>query len=376
MPSADADRIPLVGLARQHAALESEVAAAMRRVVEASEFIRGAALTEFEQCFAERHGVPHAIGVGSGTDALALAVRALGIGPGDEVVTVPNTWISTAFAISYVGAKPVFADIDPTTYQMDPAALERALSPRTKAVIAVHMFGHPAPMAAIEAICRPRGIAIIEDVAQAILARTDGRLAGTIGDIACFSFYPGKNLGAWGDGGLVLTRDDELAATVRRFANYGQDENYRHQIVGYNSRLDNLQAAILLCKLPYLPAWTEARRRIAKLYDERLAALPVVRPGTAPGDEPVFHLYVIAVDDRDACLAYLRANGVMAQVHYPAVIHLQACYRELGYRRGDFPIAERAAARILSLPIFPEMTDDEVERVVATLTQFLVETAS
>lgn len=344
---------------------------AIRQVARDASFIRGPALGAFEGAFAEMHGVGHAIGVGSGTDALMLAVRALGIGPGDEVVTVPNTWISTAFAVSHAGATPVFCDIDPDTYQIDPAMLEKVITPRTKAVIAVHLYGHPAPMTAIEEICRPKGIAVIEDVAQALMAQTDGRRAGSIGDIGCFSFYPAKNLGAYGDGGMVLTGDHALAERLLRLSDYGQSDPHRHPEIGFNSRLDTLQAAILLAKLPHLEAWTEARRRAAGWYDDRLAGLPVQRPATAPGAEPVYHLYVIQVDDRDACLAHLRDNGVMAQVHYHGIIHLQECYRDLGYGEGDFPVAEAAQKRILSLPIFPEITEAEVERVVTTLGEFL-----
>ena len=371
MSAASRDPIPLVDLSAQFAALEDDIWAAIRGVADDSAFIRGPAVAAFEARFAALHGAAHAVGVASGTDALALAVRALGIGRGDEVVTQPNTWISTAFAISYAGARPVFADIDPATYQMDPAALERALGPRTRAVIPVHLFGHPAPMAEIEALCRRRGIPIIEDVAQAPLARNQGRLTGTIGDVACYSFYPSKNLGAWGDGGLVLTDDDDIAAAVRRLAGYGQEAPHRHGVIGWNSRLDTLQAAILLAKLPHLEAWNGARRRAAAAYGERLAALPVTPPATASGAEPVYYVYVVDVDDRDACLAHLRERGIMAQVHYPGVIHLQACYRDLGYGRGDFPVAERAAGRILSLPIYPEIGDAEIDRVVATLAAFL-----
>jgi dTDP-4-amino-4,6-dideoxygalactose transaminase len=365
------DPVPLVDLARQFADLEDDLMAAIRDVARDAAFIRGPALGRFEESFASLHGVPHAVGVASGTDALALAVKALGLGPGDEVVTQPNTWISTAFAVSYAGATPVFADIDPATYQMDPAALERVITPRTKAVIPVHMFGHPAPMTEIEAICRTRGISIIEDVAQAVLARVDGRLAGTVGDLACFSFYPSKNLGCYGDGGMVLTADDGLAESVRRLADYGQAGPHRHLDVGVNSRLDTLQAAVLLAKLPHLEAWTEARRRAAALYDARLAALPVTPPATAPGAEPVHYVYVVQVDDRDACLAALRDQGIMAQVHYPEIVPLQDCYRDLGHVPGDFPGAEAAARRILSLPIYAEIEEAQIERVVDALARFV-----
>ena len=371
MSSNRPDPIPLVDLARQFADLEDELMAAMQGVAANAAFIRGPAVGQFEDRFAALHDMPHAIGVGSGTDALNLAVRALGIGPGDEVVTQPNTWISTAFAADTVGATPVFADIDPATYQMDPASLERVITPNTKAVIPVHMFGHPAPMTEIEAICRRRGIRIIEDVAQAPLARIDGRLAGTIGDIACYSFYPSKNLGCYGDGGLVMTADDDLAATVRRLADYGQTTPHHHVDVGINSRLDTLQAAVLLAKLPHLEAWTDARRRAAALYDDRLAGLPVTPPMTAPGAEPVYYVYVVQVDDRDACLAHIRQHGVMAQLHYPQIVPAQDCYRHLGYTPGDLPGAEAANRRILSLPMYAEIEAAQIERVVDTVTRFV-----
>ena len=267
--------VPFVDLARQYADLEPELMAAIKQVAENADFIRGASAIEFEARFADLHCRAHAIGVASGTAALVFAVQSLGIGPGDEVVTVPNTWISTAFAISQAGATPVFADIDPDTHQIDPAALEKVITPRTRAMIPVHLYGHPAPMTAIEGLCRPRGIHIIEDVAQAPLARVDGRLTGTIGELGCYSFYPSKNLGAFGNGGMVITDDDDLAARVRRLANFGQDGPHRHLEIGHNSRLDTLQAAILLCKLPHLEKWTDNRRRAAGWYDKQLRRLPL-----------------------------------------------------------------------------------------------------
>ncbi|MAE45119.1 MAG: hypothetical protein CMF63_09170 [Magnetovibrio sp.] len=368
------DRIPFVDLAKQFSLIKNDVMPAIGSVAEEAAFIRGPALTDFEERFADLHNIKHAIGVASGTDALSISVRTLEIGPGDEVVTVPNTWISTAFAISHAGATPVFVEINPDTHQMDPAALEKALTPRTKAVIPVHLFGHPAPMSDIGPICQRRGIKIVEDVAQAPLAREQGRLAGTLGDMACFSFYPSKNLGAYGDGGLILTDNDDLAATALRFSNYGQNGTIMsgvHDTVGYNSRLDSLQAAILLRKLPYLGEWTEARRRAAARYDELLEPLPVKCPIAAPGAEPVHHLYVVQIDNRDACHAYLRENGVMAQLHYPIPLHLQKCYRNLGYKEGDLPTSEGVNRRVLSLPIYPEIADGQIKRVVDVLARFI-----
>jgi len=379
MPEAKPQRvIPLADLAAQHETLDSEIMDALTRVIGSGSFIRGPDVAAFEIEFAELHGIKHAIGVASGTSALCLAVQALDLQPGDEVVTVPNTWISTAFAASLVGARPVFVDIDPQTYQVDPAKLEEALTSRTKAVIAVHMFGHPAPLGAIEDLCRPRNIRIVEDVAQAPLARSGGRLTGTVGDLGCFSFYPSKNIGSYGDGGMIITDDDHFAERVRLLANYGQAETHVHEIIGYNSRLDTLQAAILRCKLPHLPTWNEARRKTAAAYAERLAGLPVQLPTTAPDAVNVFHLYVIQLmeHERAAVLAYLRDHGVMAQVHYHGIVHLQPCYQELGYREGDFPVAENAVRNSISLPIYPEMTIEQVDYVASVLRGALKNTAS
>ena len=363
--------VPFVDLVAQYNSLKAEIDRAMAGVIERSAFIRGPAVAEFEREFATVVGARHAIGVASGTDALNLAIRALDLGPGDEAITVPNTWVSTVFAVSHVGARPVFVDIDPATGQMDADKLEQALSPRTKAVLAVHMFGHPAPMDRIMKICGARGIRVIEDIAQAPLAEVDGRGVGTFGDLACYSFYPSKNLGCYGDGGAVTTDDDGLAERIRRLADYGQKERFDHVTVGWNSRLDTLQAAVLRVKLPHLAAWNEARRARAKRYGDLLAGLPIRLPREAPWAKAVYHLYVVEVDRRDECLAYLRGQGVMAQVHYPASVHLQPCYAELGYRPGDFPAAEAAKDRILSLPMYPELTEAQMRTVADTLAAFV-----
>ena len=363
--------IPFVDLQAQYQSIKAEVGEAMGSVLDSTAYIRGPALGEFEKAFARLVGVGHAIGVASGTSALHLAVRALGLGPGDEVITVANTWISTAFAVSYVGARPVLIDIDPVTYQMDVSALERAITPNTKAVIPVHMFGHPAPMAEIIDICRPRGIAIIEDVAQAPLAETGGRQTGTMGDLACYSFYPSKNLGCFGDGGAVVTNDDDLARKIRHLANYGQDAPYEHVVVGYNSRLDTLQAAVLLAKLPHLAEWTRMRRSRAARYLEKLQGLDITLPFEAADAKAVYHLFVIQTERRNECMEYLRDNGIMAQVHYPNLIHRQPCYAGLGYGDGDFPVASAWVEKILSLPMYPELTDGQVDLVVDVLSEFV-----
>lgn len=365
-------QIPFVDLAAQYHSIKDEIDAAMNGVVRSSAFIKGPQLSRFEEAFSAIHGNSgHVIGVNSGTDALHLAVRACGIGPGDEVISVPNTWISTLFSASYVGARPVLVDIDPDTYQMDPAALAAAITPKTKAIIPVHMFGHPAPMDAIRDVVGGRDIRIIEDVAQAPLAETGGRTVGAIGDIACYSFYPSKNLGCYGDGGAVMVNDPALVDTVRMLADYGQVEKCDHRMIGYNSRLDTLQAAVLEAKLPYLRQWTEARRKAADTYNRVLSPLPVKRPGEAGNGRAVYHIYAIQLDDRDACLDFMREKGVMCQIHYPQSVHLQPCYAELGYRRGDFPVAETLAARGLSLPMYPEITDAQIEYVGETLAGFL-----
>ncbi|MBM3566082.1 MAG: DegT/DnrJ/EryC1/StrS family aminotransferase [Alphaproteobacteria bacterium] len=362
--------VPFVDLAGQHEILKDEIHRAMREVIETSSFIRGDAVGRFEDEFGRMVGARHVIGVSSGTEALHLAARALGLGFGDEVITVPNTWISTAFAASYVGARPVLVDIDSSTGQMDPERLERAITPKTRAVFPVHMFGHPAPMDRIVEICRRRGLKIVEDIAQAPLAEVNGRKVGQFGDIACYSFYPSKNLGCMGDGGAVATNDDRLAALLRRLADYGQERRYRHTEIGWNARLDTLQAAVLRAKLPHLPAWTEARRARAKRYGELLARLPVALPAEAPWAKAVYHLYVIQMDRRDECLEFLRKRGVMAQVHYPASIHLQPCYETLGYGRGDFPAAEAAVERMLSLPMYAELSESQMQMVAETLAAF------
>ena len=363
--------VPFVDLLAQYNSLKADIDRAMAEVIAGSAYIRGPAVGAFEREFAAAVGARHAIGVASGTDALNLSISALGLDAGDEAITVPNTWISTAFAVTHVGARIKFVDVDPETGQMDPGKLERALTPKTKAVLPVHMFGHPAPMDRIMAICRPRGIRVVEDIAQAPLAEVNGKKVGSFGDLACYSFYPSKNLGCYGDGGAVTTDDDALAERVRRLADYGQRERFHHTTIGWNSRLDTLQAAVLRVKLPCLPGWNEARRAHAKRYNELLAGLSVRLPREAPWAKAVYHLYVVEVDRRDACWAYLRAKGVMAQVHYPTSVHLQPCYADLGHHPGDFPVAEAAKDRMLSLPMYPELTDTQMRTVADALAAFL-----
>jgi dTDP-4-amino-4,6-dideoxygalactose transaminase len=365
--------IPFVDLNVQNTNLQTEIETAIRSVIDDSGYIAGPAVAIFEKAFAQWHGSGQVLGVGSGSEALNLALKSLDLKPGDEVITVPNTWISTAFAISHAGATPVFADIDPDTHQMDMAQLSRQITSRTRAVVAVHMFGHPAPVDQIVALCQPKGIQVIEDVAQAVGAEIGGKTVGTFGDIACFSFYPSKNLGCLGDGGAVLTSDDDLAEKLRVLACYGQSKKFHHTDIGWNSRLDGIQAAVLSVKLPYLNDWTEARRQHAKRYDERLRRLNLTLPKEAEGVRHVFNLYVIELAERDTILEALRARGVLAQVHHPTVIHLQECYKTLEYRKGDFPVAEQSADRILSLPIYPELTETQLDYVTQVLEDIMEE---
>jgi len=363
-------KVPFVDLQRQYQALRESIDSAVQDVMARSSFIQGPELGEFERRFAASLGMEHAVGVASGTDALLLAARALELRPGDEVIVPVNTWISTAFAVSLVGATPVLVDVDASTHQMDVASLRAAVSKSTKAVFAVHMYGHSAPMTEIKAFCWEKGLRLVEDVAQSPYALVGDQLVGSFGDIACYSFYPSKNLGCYGDGGAVVSNDPEMVERVRRLALYGQSEKYRHETIGYNSRLDSLQAAILLEKLPYVVQWTKARQENADKYTAALKGLPVDVIHPAPGTRSVYHLYVVEVENRDACLEFLQARSIMAQIHYPNLIHQQECYVGLNHRPGDFPVAERAAKKILSLPMYPELSDEQITYVRDTLEEF------
>jgi dTDP-4-amino-4,6-dideoxygalactose transaminase len=311
--------------------------------------------------------VRHAVGVHSGTSALELLLRAYGIGAGDEVITAANTFIATAFAISHCGATPVLVDADPDTHTVDPSQMAAAVTARTRALIPVHLYGQPADMRAIAAIADEHGLLVIEDACQAHGARYDGARAGSLGDAAVFSFYPSKNLGAHGDGGIAVTDDAAVAERVRLLRNYGCVTKYRSEVVGYNRRLDTLQAAMLRVKLPLLDAWNDARRTHAARYDEVLEGLPVTLPVTREDVEHVWHLYVVRVSDRDRVRERLDASGIDTQIHYPVPIHLQPAYRALGYRPGDFPVAERNAGEMISLPMYPELPAEAPERVAEAL---------
>jgi dTDP-4-amino-4,6-dideoxygalactose transaminase len=336
-------------------------------------FIGGDEVKAFEAAFASYQRTAHCVGTASGTAALFLALKALGIGRGDEVITSPHTFIATAEAILQTGAVPVFVDIDPVTFNLDPSLIEDAVTPRTKAVVPVHLYGQIADMDAIMAVAQRHGLRVIEDAAQAHGAELNGRRAGAWGDAACFSFYPGKNLGAYGDGGAVCTHDSALAERIAKLRDHGRTSKYEHELVGYGERLDALQAAILAAKLPHLDAWNEARRRHAAWYDRALRDLPGVRtPAQMPGARHVYHIYCIAVEgDRDQLLKAMNARGIGAGVHYPIPLHKQPALRFLGYEPGAFPHTERAAASIISLPIYPEMTAEQASLVVETLASLL-----
>jgi len=360
--------IPLVDLRAQHAEIADEVREGFERVLAATSFILGREVAEFEAAFAGFCGVRHCIGVANGTDALELGLRALGIGSGHEVIVPANTFIATALAVERAGARPVLVDVDPSCQLMDPDRAASRVGPRTRALMPVHLFGQIAPMEALLELGRTAGLAVVEDAAQAQGARWRGTMAGSFGAISGTSFYPGKNLGAYGDAGAVLTSSDDLAGRVRALRNYGSEVKYHHPETGFNSRLDTLQAVVLSAKLKRLEAWNEARRRAAARYDALLQPLPDVRrPETRAGNEHIFHLYVVRVPRRDAVLAALQAAGVGAGVHYPVPIHLQGAFAHLGHRRGDFPETERAAEEVLSLPLYPQITADDQERVVAAL---------
>lgn len=362
--------IPFVDLAAQYDAIAPEILATTERVLRGTGYILGEDVPAFEREFAAYCGVDYAVGVDSGTSALELALRAFDIGAGDEVITAASTFVATAFAISYTGATPVLVDADPDTYNLDVTLLEAAITPRTRAIMPVHLYGQPADMDPIMEIARRHGLIVIEDACQAHGARYRGRPVGSIGHAAAFSFYPAKNLGAYGDGGLVVTNDPQVADTLRLLRNYGQREKYHHLRLGYNRRLDTLQAAVLRVKLRHLDEWNAARRRHAARYGEVLPE-SVMLPTVPDYAEPVWHLYVVQVAERDALRAFLAERGIATGIHYPIPIHLQPAYAQLGHRPGDFPVTEAASLQILSLPMYAEMPSEAVDAVAAAIREFL-----
>jgi dTDP-4-amino-4,6-dideoxygalactose transaminase len=363
-------KVPFADLNAQYSSIKDEVLVEINTVLNSSSFILGPKVDEFERDFSRFCGSKFCIGVDSGLSAIQLALLAAGVGPGDEVITAANTFIATASAISFAGARPVLVDIDPETYNMDPSLLARAITDKTRAVIPVHLYGQPADMDPILEISGERGLAVIEDSAQAHGATYRGKRAGTMGDAGCFSFYPGKNLGAYGDGGAITTDDGELADRVRKMRNYGQDSKYHHVAPAYNKRLDSIQAAVLIAKLRHLGEWNANRRDNAALYDSLLSDSSVVTPSKLDCVEHVYHLYVIRSGDRDGLMEHLESRGVSCGLHYPIPIHLHPIYQDLGYRAGDFPVSEEVSAKILSLPIVPEISRDQVSYVAECIQQF------
>jgi len=366
-------QIPILDLRGQHRALRDELMTAIEGVIDAGQYIVGPNVGAFENEFADYLGARHAIGLNSGTDALHLALRALDIGPGDEVITTTFSFIATAEAISIVGATPVFVDIDPWTYQIDPRSVQASITSRTRAIIPVHLYGSPAPMSEITRIAQQHGLAVIEDCAQSVAAELEGRKTGTLGTIAAFSFFPSKNLGACGDAGAIVTDREDLAQRVRALRAHGGRKKYYHEEIGLNSRLDELQAAILRVKLRHLDVWTMARRAIAERYNAGFATVTGIRtPVEEPGCYNVYHQYTIGVGERDVLQAKLREAGISTAVYYPLPLHLQPAYAMLGGKPGDMPFAEEAARSVLSLPISPDISDEDQARVVESVRDLAV----
>lgn len=364
-------KIPLLDLKGQYRSIKSEIDETLRNVIERQDFILGEECRLFEDEVAHYCGSKYAVGVASGTDALILALKALDIGPGDEVITTSFTFFATAEAVSLVGAKPVFVDIEPKTYNIDPALLEKAITPRTKAIIPVHLYGQCADMDPIIAIARKRKLKIIEDTAQAIGATYKGRKAGSMGDIGTLSFFPSKNLGAFGDAGMIITNDKDVADKIRMLRVHGSAERYIHSEIGMNSRLDNLQAAVLRVKLKYLDSWLEARRGHANHYDANLKDLPLIFPYVPDHNTHTYHQYVLRVNsDLDKFMKFLVDNGIEARTYYPVPLHLQECYRHLGYKGGSLNESEQASKETLAIAVYPELTTEELDYVISRIKAF------
>jgi dTDP-4-amino-4,6-dideoxygalactose transaminase len=356
--------IPFLDLHPNHAAIRAELDHAIKEVIDSGAFAGGPFVEKFERDFAAYCGSQHAIGVGSGTEALWLSLLACGVGPGDEVITVANTFMATAEAITYCGARPVFVDVNENTYTMDPAGLEAALSTRTKAIIPVHLFGQPADLDSILLFAREHDLVVVEDAAQAHGAKYKGRTAGTLGNAGCFSFYPSKNLGAFGEAGAIVTNDAELQEKLRILRDHGQVRKYRHDLIGWNCRMDGIQAAVLSVKLRYLESGNSLRRARALQYNRALDGLgEVVTPVEAPYARHVYHVYAIRVEERDEVTRFLNERAIQCGVHYPVPIHLQKAYQHLGYATGSLPISEQIALELMSLPMFPELTKEQIATV-------------
>jgi dTDP-4-amino-4,6-dideoxygalactose transaminase len=361
--------IPLVDLRAQYLEIKSDIDAAVLRVLDSTQFVLGPEVEAFEREFAAYSGASEGMAVNTGTSALHLALMAAGVRAGDEVITVPFTFVATVAAIGYIGAKAVFVDIDPATFTMNVAQLEQAITSRTKAIVPVHLYGQPADMDPIVAIARRHGLVVIEDACQAHGAAYKGRPVGSLGDAACFSFYPGKNLGAYGEGGMVVSNSASFAREVRMLRDWGAEKKYHHVLKGYNYRMDGIQGAILRVKLRHLERWTEARRAHARDYARLLADSNVTIPQEADYARHVFHVYAVRTTDRQALQRTLQANGVGSGIHYPIPVHLQPAYSDLGYTAGAFPESERAADEVLSLPMYPELSRTKLEMVAAAIRQ-------
>jgi dTDP-4-amino-4,6-dideoxygalactose transaminase len=365
-----AETIPYLDLKAQMRPIRAELDSAIARTLDNCSFCLGPDVAQFEQEFARLIGAQHCIGMNSGTSALHIAMLLLNIKPGDEIITTPMTFVATSWAISYVGATPVYVDIDDATFNLDPKLVEPAITPRTKAIMPVHLYGHPADLDPLLAAARKHRLPLVEDCAQAHCAKYRGRNVGTLGAMSCYSFYPGKNLGAAGEGGALLVNDGAMAARARALREHGSSLRYYHDEVGFNYRMEGIQGAVLGVKVKHLPAWTAGRQRVARRYHELLADTPLQLPREAAWAESAYHLYVVRHAKRDELKKHLEANGVGCALHYPLPLHLQKCYAHLGYKAGDFPVAEKAARECLSLPIYPEMTDAQQQRVAAVIKEF------
>ncbi|MBV6466419.1 MAG: dTDP-3-amino-3,4,6-trideoxy-alpha-D-glucose transaminase [Anaerolineales bacterium] len=362
--------VPFLDLKQQYLGIRDEILAAVSNVFESTQFVLGKEVAAFEEEFAAFSGAKHGIAVNSGTSALHLALLAAGVGPGDEVITVPCTFVATVAAVEYTGAKPVFVDVDPVTYTMDPSKIEAAITPRTKAIVPVHLYGNPADMDPIIEIARRRGLLVIEDAAQAHGAEYKGRRCGSMGDLGCFSFYPGKNLGAYGEGGLVTTSSPEFTRTIRMLRDWGAEKKYHHLLKGYNYRMEGVQGAVLRVKLRYLEAWTEARRAHALAYRSMLAESGLALPTEITGNRHVYHVYAVLTPRRQEFMDSLNSQGVQTGIHYPIPVHLMPAHADLGYGSGSFPVSEHVAAREVSLPMFPEMTGEQIRAVGEAVANF------
>ncbi|MBI2095517.1 MAG: DegT/DnrJ/EryC1/StrS family aminotransferase [Candidatus Omnitrophica bacterium] len=363
-------KVPFFDLVEQHQSLRGEIKTAVGRVLDSQYFVLGKNVDALEKAIATETGTKFAVGLASGSDALYLALWAAGVGPGDEVITTPFTFFATAGAISRLGARPVFADIDPRTFNLDPSRISSRITSRTKAIVPVHLFGLCADMDAIRGLAKKHGLVVIEDAAQAFGATIDGHSAGSLGKMGCFSFYPTKNLGGGGDGGMLVTSSAAWAEKVRLMRDHGSRVKYRHEFVGINSRLDELQAAILLVKLKYIGQWNAKRKKIAARYSRALKGLPLETPYVPEGYGHVFHLYSVLTEKREALSRFLAKEGIGSAVYYPLPLHLQPCYRKLGYRAGDLPVSEKTSKKILALPLFPELSKAGRNRVITALRAF------